>query len=81
MFGGNFNRHFEKARHRHNMMSRIVMTMIIITFIAIISWWVFVGVIAVNALNQVDQHGIKVVVEQIWCGKDSPNCLDLHSNK
>lgn len=81
MFDGNFDRRFEKARRRHDMMFRVVMTLFVIAFITIVCFWIFVGTVAVNTVTQVDQHGIKGVVEQIWCGKDSPNCLDLHSNK
>lgn len=76
MFGGEFDRRFERARKRHDMMFRIVMTIIVITFIAIISFWIFAGTVVIKAMNQVEQHGVRGVVEQIWCGKDQPNCLE-----
>ena len=76
MFGGDFDRRFERARRQHDIMFRVIMTIIVVTFIAIISFWIFAGTVAVKALGQVEQHGVKGVVEQIWCGKDKPNCLE-----
>lgn len=76
MFDGDFDRRFRNSQKRHDMFFRIVLTMIVITFIAIVGFWIFAGTVAIKALDQVEQHGVKGVVEQVWCGKDKPNCLE-----
>lgn len=68
-----FDRRFKQSQRRFDFMFRIVATFIVLTFVGIICFWVFAGVLAVKAVDQVGDQGVRGVVESLWCGK-SPDC-------
>lgn len=74
MFDSDFDRRFRQSQRRFDIMFRIIATMIAVVFVAIVAFWVFVGVLAVDAVSEIEQHGVKSVVEKIWCGQDNQGC-------
>ena len=75
MFDRDFDRRFRQSQRRFDIMFRIVSTIIALTFIGIVAFWIFAGTMVVKAADEVDQKGLKGVVQQIWCGKEKPDCL------
>jgi plastocyanin domain-containing protein len=65
---------FQKEQRTFNIMFKAVVTIIVIGWIAIIAFWIFLGTVAVKAVDQVDQRGLKNVIEEIWCGPNN-KCL------
>jgi hypothetical protein len=51
-----------------------VLTFIVIVWIAIIAFWIFVGTAAFKTAGQVEERGLKAVIEEIWCGSGK-KCL------
>jgi hypothetical protein len=47
---------------------------IIAVFLIIIAAWVVMGVVAVHEGHQIAQHGLKSVIEGVWCGPGK-HCL------
>ena len=64
----------DKDQRMFNIMFRTVVTIIAIFWIAIIAFMIFVGTTDVKAVDQVEQRGLKAVVEEIWCGPNN-KCL------
>lgn len=52
----------------------VASTFIALIIIAIIAFWIFAGVTAIKAADQVEQNGLKSVIENIWCGPNN-KCL------
>lgn len=75
MFDRDFDRRFRQGQRRFDIMFRIVTTVIALTFVGIVAFWIFAGTMVFKAVGEVDQKGLKGVVEQIWCGKEKPDCL------
>lgn len=75
MFDRDFDRRFRQSQRRFDIMFRIIATMIAVVFVAIVAFWIFVGVLAVDAVSEIEQHGVKSVVEHIWCGRDNQGCM------
>jgi hypothetical protein len=50
-------------------MFRVVTALIVLAFLVIIGFWIVMGTVAYKTVEQVDEKGVKGVVEQIWCGK------------
>ena len=75
MFDRDFDRRFRQSQRRFDIMFRIVATIIALTFVGIVAFWIFAGTMVFKAVGEVDQKGLKGVVEQIWCGKEKPDCL------
>jgi hypothetical protein len=65
---------FDSMERVIKIMFGVAVTVIVISWIAIIAFWIFAGTTAVKAADQIEQRGLKAVVEEIWC---SPNhkCL------
>lgn len=64
---------FEKDNKSFNIMFKIITYMIGFVLLLITVYWVFIGFIAYKAVSSYDfSHGIKPVIEKIWC--DKPNC-------
>ena len=53
---------------------RLTLTFIVIVWIAIIAFWIFVGTAAFKTAGQVEERGLKAVIEEIWCGSGK-KCL------
>ena len=49
----------------------VAVTSIVVCWIAMIAFWIFAGTTAVKAVDQVEQRGLKAVVEQIWFGPNN----------
>lgn len=62
-------------------MRRIVFTFIAIVFLAIIGYWIVVGVILTKAASEIEDKGLKTVIETIWCGKQAKDCTLPSPNK
>ena len=62
---------FEKDQRTFNIMFRVVATIIVIFWITMIAFMIFVGSIAFKAADQVEQRGLKAVIEQIWFGPNN----------
>lgn len=50
-------------------MHKLVMSMIIFTFICIVAYYVVLGVIAVKLSSSIEKNGLKNVIEKVWCGE------------
>lgn len=50
-------------------MHKLVMSMIIFTFICIVAYYVVLGVIAVKLSSSIEKDGLKNVIEKVWCGE------------
>lgn len=75
MFDRNdFNRRFQRNDFIFKFMFRAITAFIIVVFLAIISFWIMIGVLTYKAADQVGEHGLHTVLEQIWCGKNTTNC-------
>lgn len=66
-----FDRDFAKSQRNFTIMSRIVISFITLVFIAIITFWIFAGVFAVKAIDNVGEQGLRGSLEQLWCGKSA----------
>ena len=75
MFNSDFNRRFQQSQRRFDIMFRIVATIIALSFVGIVAFWIFAGTVAFKAVGEIEQQGVKGLVEQIWCGKEKPDCL------
>ena len=40
-------------------------------FILVISGWILIGFFAYKSVDAINDKGLKGVVEQVWCGKDT----------
>ncbi len=65
---------FEKDQRTFNIIFRVAVTVVVIGWIAMIALLIFAGTTAVKAVDQVEQRGLKAVVEEIWCGPNN-KCL------
>jgi hypothetical protein len=72
-----FDRRFKQSQRRHDIMFRVISTIVALTFVGIVCFWIFAGVLAVNAVDQVGEQGVRGVVEQLWCGKTADCKLPL----
>lgn len=50
---------------------KIVPWFIGMVFVFIIASWITMGVIAYKSIDAVNEHGVKGVIESVWCGKDT----------
>lgn len=64
-----FDRNFAKSQRNFNIMFRVIATIVALGFVGIVCFWIFAGVLAVKAADQVGEQGVRGVVEQLWCGK------------
>jgi hypothetical protein len=69
-----FRSQFQKDQRMFNIMFRVAVTIVVIGWIAMIAFWIFAGTTAIKAADQVEQRGLKAVVEEIWCGPNN-KCL------
>lgn len=65
---------FDTMDRMVKVMFGVATTFIVIVWIAIIAFWIFAGTTAIKAADQVEQRGLKAVVEDIWCGPNN-KCL------
>jgi hypothetical protein len=66
----NFDKEFQKSERRFNFVWRLAMG--IILFVFLMMGLGFIGLIytGVNAADDVNERGLKAVLEEVWCGKD-----------
>jgi len=62
---------------------KVVPIFIGFTFIVIIGWWIFVGVVSYKAVKTVEKEGLKNVLTTIWEGapKDLKDGIKENLNK
>lgn len=70
-----FHNDFRRSQRTHRIMFRIIATLIALTFVGIVAFWIFAGTMAVKAVGQIEEQGVKGIVEQIWCGKNDSGCM------
>lgn len=75
MFGGEFDRQWDKAQRRHERFSKFVIGFIVVVFVLVILSWIVMGVTAVKVVGEVESQGLKPLIERIWCGPQEPKCL------
>lgn len=64
-----FQRRMDRSQRTFDIVFRLVTVVIVLAFLAIIGFWIIMGTVAYKTVEQVDEKGIKGVVEQVWCGK------------
>lgn len=70
----NFDRDFAQSQRKVNWMFRIAASIIAVSCVATVVFWIFAATVAVKTVDQVDEVGLKTVIENIWCGKGK-SCL------
>ena len=58
-------------RTSESFLFRIVPWFIGFVFALILSIWIISGILAFKSLDAINEKGLKGVVEQVWCGKDT----------
>jgi hypothetical protein len=71
MYRNKFQKDFDFTSRVIKIMFGVVTTFIAIIWIAVIAFWIFAGTIAVKAADQIEQRGLKDVIEQIWFGPNN----------
>jgi hypothetical protein len=70
MFGHKkFNREFEKNERAVKIINWIVIAVFALSLVSAIVFSILIGVVTVKAVDQVDEQGLRGVLEQLWCGK------------
>lgn len=59
---------------RFKVLFRIAVGIIITSFLFTLGTLIFMGVVAYKAGDEIQEKGLKSVVERIWCGPDN-HCL------
>lgn len=44
--------------------------------VVIVLWYAFLGAVVYTGVQAVDKHGLKGVVDRVWCGKDRVACKE-----
>lgn len=63
-----FDSNFKNFDRRFNFMWRFVWVFFFVVLLISIAWYSLIGYVAVQAVDQVGQHGLKGVVERVWEG-------------
>lgn len=63
---------FEKSFNRTR---NAIIAFIVVVLVCIIASWVIMGVVLVKSTDQIEQHGLKSIVESVWCGKNNTSCI------
>jgi hypothetical protein len=74
MYRSQFEKDFDFTSRVVKIMFGVAITIIVIGWIAMIAFWIFAGTTAIKAADQVEQRGLKAVIEEIWCGPNN-KCL------
>jgi hypothetical protein len=74
MYRSQSEKDFHFMERMIKIMFGVAATIIVIGWIAMIAFWIFAGTTAVKAADQVEQRGLKAVIEEIWCGPNN-KCL------
>ena len=64
----NYNSHFQKSNRRFDFMFKFIVAMIILIFIGAIAMIGFQVWIAAEVFTQIQDNGLKSVVDVIWNG-------------
>jgi hypothetical protein len=70
MKSSKFNSDFHVMDRTFKIMFGVVVGFIAVVFIAVIAFWIFMAATVVKASDQVEQRGLKAVIEEIWCGPE-----------
>lgn len=60
---------FEKNERAVKIINWIVGTVFALSLVSAIVFSILIGVVTVKAVDQVDEQGLRGVLEQLWCGK------------
>jgi hypothetical protein len=74
MYRSKLQKDFEFNNRIFKIIFGVAVTVIVIFWIAMISFLIFAGSTAVKASDQIGQRGLKAVIEEIWCGPNN-KCL------
>lgn len=64
-----YRNRMNQNKSRFKVIFGIASALIVLTFIGIIAFWAFVGTVAFKAADEINQNGVKGVIEDVWCGK------------
>jgi hypothetical protein len=53
---------------KFNFLWKFVWVIIFVAFIGSLAWYVFLGFVGVKTIEQVEQRGLKNVIERVWEG-------------
>lgn len=73
MFNGcdGFGKSWEKQEKRFNFMWNFITGAVILIFTVVIAIWSLAAFGIFKGVEQVKQHGLKSIVEEVWNGKDA----------
>ncbi len=60
---------FEKNDRAVKIINWIVITVFALSLVSAIVFSILIGVVTVKAVDQVDEQGLRGVLEHLWCGK------------
>lgn len=64
-----FDNDFARMRRNHDRFQIFVIGFIAVIFVAIICWFIFLGVVLYKTSGTVEKVGVSGAVEKIWCGE------------
>lgn len=59
--------------HHGGWLFKFVSIFIAVVFVLVILCWVGAGVLVYFSVDAIGEHGVRGVIEQIWCGQ-TPDC-------
>lgn len=71
----NFLEEFKERERSFKMMDRFIKTFIGLVFVCVLAVWLTVGILVYRAAGSIEDKGLKTMIEEIWCGKENPNCI------
>lgn len=61
---------WERNERRFNWFFGAVSVFIAFVFMLVIGLWIAYAVAAVKLAHEIDEHGLKSIIEQVWEGRD-----------
>ena len=58
----------KNLKHHADPLFTIAAAFIVFVFVCIVLWYTLLGIMTFKIVDQVDQHGLKSVIEQVWEG-------------
>lgn len=60
-----------------NILFKFVVGIIILGWVVVIGWWVFVFMFVSSNIGDVETHGVRHLLQKLWCGQIKDCTLNL----